>query len=158
MPRYTNILYINNLKCNFNNGEEIGYFTLKPHNIGFSLHIEADKLTPVTNEVQNKEELNDFIQDIRNTFDNTVLIPEEDEELGERLKALMDVFNVRTLPSVTLVGFAEHVYNEFDTFLGDLPSNSYENVNGDSVVRLRLQKVTVHDLDNDVDVIYEGGF
>lgn len=158
MPRYTNTFKINNLKCNFNNGEEIGSFTLKPHNIGFSLHVEADKLTPVTNEVQNKEELNDFIQDIRNTFDNTVLIPEEDEELGERLKALMDVFNVRTLPSVTLVGFAEHVYNEFDTFLGDLPSNSYENINGDSVVRLRLQKVTVHDLDNDVDVIYEGGF
>lgn len=158
MPRYTNTIKINNLKCNFNNGEEIGNFTLKPHNISFSIHIEADKLTPVTNEVQNKEELNDFIQDIRNTFDNTVLIPEEDEELGERLKVFMDVFNVRSLPSVSLVGFAEYVYNEFESYISNLPSNSYENVNGDSVERLRLQKVTVHDLDQGVDVNYEGGF
>jgi 6-pyruvoyltetrahydropterin/6-carboxytetrahydropterin synthase len=113
---------------------------LHGYSLGFRFVFEADELDD-KNWVQDFGGLNQIETWLRENFDHTVAVAEDDPAL-EKIQALGDdVATFRVLPAVGCEAFAKMVYEHVQQWLYDEPDNKYKNLMGDEYQRVFLKSV-----------------
>ena len=145
MPRYYSTKTYGNdrgLSCAFRQHKATDSHCSKIHgySLGFRLVFEADQLDD-KNWVQDFGGLDEIYEYLKDTFDHTLAVAEDDPALAALQALGNEVATVRIMPAVGCEAFAEQVYTYIATWLRSNPDNVYENLMGDKHQRVKLNKV-----------------
>ena len=113
---------------------------LHGYSLGFRLKFEADELDQ-HNWVQDFGGLDEIYDWLKENFDHTMAVAEDDPELDAMKTFGAKVANVKTFEAVGCEAFAKHVYDHVAHWLHTNPDNFYENMMGDKHPRVKLHSV-----------------
>jgi 6-pyruvoyltetrahydropterin/6-carboxytetrahydropterin synthase len=145
MPRYFSTKTYGNergLSCCFrqHKAEHSHCSKLHGYSLGFRIVFEADELDD-KNWVQDFGGLDDILDYLKENFDHTLAVAEDDPELDAINTFAAKVANVKVVPAVGCEAFAHQVYAHVEDWLKHLPDNKYKNMMGDEYPRVKLKSV-----------------
>ena len=145
MPRYFSTKTYGNergLSCCFrqHKAEHSHCSKLHGYSLGFRIVFEADELDD-KNWVQDFGGLDDILDYLKENFDHTLAVAEDDPELDAINTFAAKVANVKVVPAVGCEAFAHQVYEHVEDWLKHLPDNKYKNMMGDEYPRVKLKSV-----------------
>jgi 6-pyruvoyltetrahydropterin/6-carboxytetrahydropterin synthase len=145
MPRYFSTKTYGNergLSCCFrqHKAEHSHCSKLHGYSLGFRIKFEADELDD-KNWVQDFGGLDEIYNYLKENFDHTFAVAEDDPELDAINTFAAKVANVKLMPAVGCEAFAQQVYDYVADWLKHQPDNTYENLMGDKHQRVKLHSV-----------------
>ena len=145
MPRYFSTKTYGNergLSCCFrqHKAEHSHCSKLHGYSLGFRIKFEADELDD-KNWVQDFGGLDEIYDYLKENFDHTFAVAEDDPELDAINTFAAKVANVKVMPAVGCEAFAQQVYDHVAEWLHHQPGNTYENLMGDKHQRVKLHSV-----------------